>query len=175
MAKRVSFSGGHNSIEQVAEHHRDIEDGLRALFSPSSANYAVRFLSYKPSEIADELKSRLEEADRQSTMILLAAVEAAFRIDYLQRCYDRRRDDVSRRFKELHNVKEFYARLGEDILEVWKSARSDQGTLIGHLRGAFNYRHWIAHGRYWVPKLGRKYDFATVYGLAQQAFQEFSL
>ena len=38
--------------------------------------------------------------------------------------------------------------------------------LIGDVRGAFKFRHWVAHGRYWVAKLGRKYDFAYVHLLA---------
>ena len=175
MARRISFSGQNNSLEQVAEHHRDVEDGLRGLFSPSSPQYEVRFTSYQPAEVVDELNARFNEADRQSTINLLAAVEAAFRIDYLQHCYDRGRDDVSRMFRDLHKQKDARARLEDDILEVWKISRPHSGTLIGHLRGAFRYRHWMAHGRYWTPKLGAKYDFLTVYGLAHQALQEFSL
>jgi hypothetical protein len=47
--------------------------------------------------------------------------------------------------------------------------------LIGDLRGAFNFRHWLAHGRYWEPKLGRNYDFVTVYGLAASVLSSFPL
>ena len=31
---------------------------------------------------------------------------------------------------------------------------------------AFKYRHWLAHGRYWEPKLGRIYDYYSLYDLA---------
>lgn len=41
-------------------------------------------------------------------------------------------------------------------------------ALLGELAGAFRYRHWLAHGRYWQPKLGRKYDYLSVFGLAYE-------
>ena len=41
------------------------------------------------------------------------------------------------------------------------------GRLISDTRSAFGYRDWLAHGRNWVPKLGRHYDFASVYNLAR--------
>ena len=47
--------------------------------------------------------------------------------------------------------------------------------LIGDLRGAFRFRHWLAHGRYWNPKLGQKYDFVSVYSLAANVLGDFPL
>ncbi len=57
--------------------------------------------------------------------------------------------------------------LSEDLLEVWRSHGSVPGRLISDIRSAFGYRDWLAHGRYWVLKLGRQYDFASVYNLAR--------
>jgi len=36
--------------------------------------------------------------------------------------------------------------------------------LISELRSVFKFRHWLAHGRFW--QIGRKYDFQTLYLLA---------
>jgi hypothetical protein len=47
--------------------------------------------------------------------------------------------------------------------------------MIGALRGALNFRHWIAHGRYWEPKLGRAYGFADIYNLAKGIVAGFPL
>ena len=42
------------------------------------------------------------------------------------------------------------------------------------LKGAFKFRHWLAHGRYWDPNLGRKkYDFQSLYALAEEFFECF--
>ena len=38
---------------------------------------------------------------------------------------------------------------------------------VGDIRSAFRYRDWLAHGRYWIAKLGRQYDFETIYDLGR--------
>ncbi|MGB7132439.1 MAG: hypothetical protein WBD59_16615 [Candidatus Sulfotelmatobacter sp.] len=65
--------------------------------------------------------------------------------------------------------------MDEDILEAWSEHSSGSRQLIAELRGAFNFRHWLAHGSYWVPKLGRKYDFNFVYSLADDVLEAFPL
>jgi hypothetical protein len=48
-------------------------------------------------------------------------------------------------------------------------------SVISDLRGALNYRNWLAHGRYWVAKLGRKYDFFSVLTLAINIQKELGI
>jgi hypothetical protein len=43
------------------------------------------------------------------------------------------------------------------------------------LKAAFLYRHWLAHGRYWKPKLGRVHDFDSLYLLAQTVMARLPL
>jgi hypothetical protein len=64
-------------------------------------------------------------------------------------------------------------RLDEDILEGWKMHGTAPARLIGQVRGAFRFRHWLAHGRYWLPKLGQKYDFEGVYFMAGAIVSSF--
>lgn len=175
MARKISFSGQNLSLHEVASHHRDVEDGLTLFFSLSSPSYPIRFLGYRSDEVSKELHDRLAELDRHSTMILLAAVEAAFRVDYLQRCYHKGKDEISRHFREIYKDKNTRASLEDDIFEVWKIHLAANASLIGDLRGAFKFRHWMAHGRYWTPKLGRRYDYLSVYPLASQVLKSFPL
>lgn len=175
MARRVSFSGSNLSLSEVALHHNDTSSALLLFFSLASPSYAARFTGYKPEEVGEELSERQDELDRTTTMSLLAAVEAAFRIDYLLRCYQKKKDEVSRDFLEIYKSKDAYASLEHDIFEVWKNNTIGSATLIGDLRGAFKFRHWLAHGRYWTPKLGRKYDYQSVYPIASQALNVFPL
>jgi hypothetical protein len=67
--------------------------------------------------------------------------------------------------------------LDEDIFETWKEKSPAPGPrLISELRGAFKLRHWLAHGRYYEPNLGRKkYDFNFVYSLADDVLNSFEL
>jgi len=175
MAKKVSFSGENVSLSDAALHHNDMEDALTLFFSSGSPLYPVHFAGYQFSEVSEELGDRLAELDRNTTMTLLAAVEAAFRIDYLQRCYKKKKDVVSRQFRRIYKEKETRASLEDEIFGVWKSSTMESTKLIGDLRGAFKFRHWIAHGRYWTPKLGQKYDYLTIYSLAVEALSSFPL
>jgi hypothetical protein len=99
-------------------------------------------------------------------------VEAAFRIDYLQRCYRRGKDPVSRAFRNIYKVKQKRASLEDEIFTAWVKNSSGTRSIIGDLRGAFKFRHWLAHGRYWTPKFNR-YDFNSVFALADLTLRSF--
>ncbi len=65
--------------------------------------------------------------------------------------------------------------LEEEIFDLWKEHANAVSQLIGDLKGAFKYRHLLAHGRYWMPKLGKKYDFASLYALVTSVLSNFPL
>lgn len=175
MADRVSFSGDHLRLPEIATYHHDLESSLRLYFSNSSPSYEVRFAGYLAGEVAGELRERVEEMDLTSSLTVLASVEAAFRIDYLKRCYRKEKDPVSRAFRHIYKQKRQYASLEDEIFEAWIANSSGSRPIIGELRGAFKFRHWLAHGRYWTPKLGRRYDFNDVFALADQTLRSFPL
>jgi asparagine synthetase B (glutamine-hydrolysing) len=149
MAKRVTFSHRNVDVEDHAVHHNDVEASLKLYFSQSSALFLARFAGDKPSEIAEILRAWLAELDLTSTLTVLGAVEAAFRIDYLQRCDgQKRKDAISRAFREIYRKKGVRASLEDEILEIWKTHEAGTAPLITALKGAFRLRHWLAHGRY---------------------------
>ena len=170
---RIPFSSMNQDLSEIADHYRDVADALRRYYHVSSVNASTRFVGYSPAELSDELRCRLEEVDLTSTLSILAATEAVFRIDYLQRCYQRKKDALSRSFRYLYAEKRNKASLEEDILSVWKREYPYLVPLIGELKGAFKYRHWLAHGRYWEPILGQRYDYLSVYQLAETVMAKF--
>jgi len=154
-------------LDELALHHRDIEASLRLYFSPSAPTFAARFLGKRPDEVRQELDSRLDESDLRSALVVLTSLEASFRVDFDVRCRKRLKDDLSVHFREVDQTRKKAVRLDEDILEGWKKHEPLASPgLIGDLRGAFKFRHWLAHGRYWTPKLGRRYDFDYVHLMA---------
>jgi hypothetical protein len=159
-----------DTIVEIAEYNNDLMASL-ILYSPSFVS--TRFFGRPPQEV---LTARIEETDLRSAFFVLTAVEAAFRTDYLYRCQKKMKDDLSRALREIYKDRKENASLDEDIFETWKEKSSAPGPrLIGELRGAFKFRHWLAHGRYWEPKLGRKYDFNFVYSLADDVLRAFPL
>ena len=161
------------TIVEVAEYHNDVVASLRYFSKTSPSFVSTRYFG-RP--LADLLADRIEETDLRSAFFVLAALEAAFRIDYLYRCQKKMKDDLSRAFRVIYKNREGNADLDEDIFEIWKEKSSIPGPrLIGELRGAFKFRHYLAHGRYWEPKLGRKYDFNFIYSLADDVLKAFPL
>jgi hypothetical protein len=160
-------------LEELAAYHEDIVASLRLYFSPNAPTFAMRFAGLSLDEVYIELTERLDESELRSTLALLTSLEASFRIDFDSRCRQRLKDDLSGFFREVEKARGDRVRLDEDILEGWKQHSSAGAILISQLRGAFTFRHWLAHGRYWVPKLGRQYDFDFVYTMTDAIVSGF--
>ena len=171
-ARRVTFSGEHLPLVQIAQYYNDVEASVRNYFSFENQPSGERFVGYTPLEIELEMTSVLVEHARSTSMSILAALEAAFRMDFLQRCYKRRRDPLSRSFRALHRQKGQYVSL-KDIFLEWESHPTVPRSIISDLERAFKYRHWLAHGRYWTPKIGREYDYNDIYTLAESIYNSF--
>lgn len=169
---RASDLEGQSLIE-IAEYQADTIDSLGLFFSTLSENNISRYLGFTPTEVNEVLTGRVLETDLRSSLAVLSSLEAAFRIDYLARCQDRLKDGLSRDFRELYKQSDSRVSLEDDILELWGQHHPTLKKRIGEFRGALKFRHWLAHGRYWVPKLGRRYDFADLYLLATIVLGEF--
>jgi len=177
MAKqsRISFSGAELSLGEIESHYERTDTSIKLYFSSRNPDAEFLFAGTSPEELAEELAQVSEENERMIAMNLLSSIEAAFRIDYLQRSYARKRDPLSQAFVLLHQEKGSRASLEDEILDAWKIHSNIPNKIISDLRSAFKYRHWLAHGRYWTPKLGRKYDYFSVYTLGQIVFNNIPL
>ena len=172
---RVAFSDKKVDIEDLAAHHYDVEAALRNYFGIAANSFPLRFAGYSTSDLAVELEKRLAELDMTSSLTILSSLEAVFRIDYLQRCSQKKKDTLSRAFRALYKQKAARVDLENEIFDLWKQHTNGSSVIIGGLKGAFKYRHWLAHGRYWKPKLGREYDFVSLYTLAASVLDGFPL
>jgi hypothetical protein len=174
MARRLSFSSEILTLEHVAQVQDDTEKSLRFYYNaPGLVQRDSKFVAYSREDVRDELHERLVELDHTAAFGTLAALEASFRTDFLIRCTERWKDDLSRHFRGLYKAKGDHVALEDGILDGWKEHVPTAKALISDIIGAFGYRHWLAHGRYWVPKLGQRYDYFSVYLLAQQMQTHF--
>jgi hypothetical protein len=175
MPKQVTFEPRSISILDVAAYHQDTDSSLRLFFTDSNPNYDLRFFGKSRLQIEAELADRLDETDKRSSLAILSRLEAAFRIDYEQRCKKKKRDPLSKAFLALYKKRRGNVRLEEQILDTWRQNYPETRQLISQLKGAFKFRHWLAHGSYWEPKLARKYDYEGIYILADSVFASFPL
>lgn len=170
MASRGSLADQSASLWELAGYQQDTEASLRLYFSNANPTFLSLFLLKSQSEVAQQLGARVNETDVRSTLALLALVEAAFRLDFNWRRTAKKSDSMSVAFRKYRKAN---VRLDEDIWEVWCINHPETRPLIGQLRGAFKFRHWLAHGRYW--QMGQKYDFQTVFLLAQSVLDNLPL
>lgn len=170
MGERVSFSGQELDLDQIAKHHIATEAALREYFSTASPSFVGRYAAPKLGDVVNDLAFSVNELEYNSTFNVMAAIEAALRTDYLNRAYERRKDVLSRAFRTIHQTRGARAMLEDEILVAWRDHGAMPASLMSALVSALKYRHWLAHGRYWEPKLGRKYDYFTVFGIAEELF-----
>ena len=124
-------------------------------------------------ELEDQFEWAKAELDFHLMLGILAALEAHFRRDFKFRCKNRLKDDLSREFRKLKRKRKDRVRLDEDILDAWKNHHPVHNRLVSDIRSALNLRHWLAHGRHWLPKLGRNYDFTDVEILTYSVLSNF--
>jgi hypothetical protein len=115
-----------------------------------------RYFGKTIEELEADFAYHLAELGHAVALLILASTEAALRVDFVKRVGQKKKDPVSRRFRQVHKRRKDRCRLEEDILDVWVDQSSESGVkaAVSEFKGALNYRHWLAHGRYWKPKLG---------------------
>ncbi|MGO8952906.1 MAG: hypothetical protein ACLPWS_11615 [Rhodomicrobium sp.] len=170
MPKRVALTLSAVSIDDIPAYHQDAVAALRHFLSPANTNLPLRLVG---QPLAAVLAERLAETDLRSALAILVRLEAAFRVDFLLRCQKRKRDPLSRAFRDVEKEKGSKIRLEDDIFVTWRRERPETGRLISELVDAFKFRHHLAHGSYWQPKLGRKYDYQGIYILADSVLTNF--
>jgi hypothetical protein len=170
MAKTVIFSDQELGLDEIAAHHATIEAALREYYSDASVTFMLRHAVSSKNEVERELSDRLAENEFANALNVLCATEAALRVDYLNRAYRKLKDPLSVAFRKVYKARRERASLDDDILAAWTDVGMMPKHLASALKSANNFRNWLAHGRYWFPNLGQKYDYFTVYGIAEQVF-----
>lgn len=170
MVSRTSAASQSVSLLDLADYQRDTDRSLRLYFTSINPDFVALFAGDRPSDVAEKLADRINETDMRSALAVMARVEAAFRLDYQWRRKAKKPDAVSIAFRRHRRTN---VRLDEDIWETWSVNYPMTRRLISEIRSAFRFRHWLAHGRYWPA--GQKYDFQTVYLLAQEVLATFPL
>lgn len=173
MAKKVSFSNENLSIEEIVYYKQDLEKAIRLYYK--SYNQYEKFYTYSMKNLDEEKAIRLQELELNTIFMLLSSIEALFRIDFNIRVNRKLKDELSKEFRNIYKTKQSRISLEEDILNIWQIHFRELKHIISEYKSALHYRHWLAHGRYWEPKLGRKYDFDTIYILADNIINNLPL
>ena len=160
MGKRLSISDDYLKLDYIVEYKDDLEKAIKSYFKEYK-----NFPLLTKDEIVNRKKERLKELEINVIFMLLSSIEAWIRVDYEYRVRKRLKDNLSKKLREIDKtINKMYKISIEKLCDIYKEHTTS--NLFSELKSAFKFRHWIAHGRYWKPKIGKKYDFNEVYQLA---------
>lgn len=115
------------------------------------------FLGLTEEEFTLRFSGIMVELAHLSCMGILSATEGELRRDYLLRVARRDKSEIGRRFRSAYKDREARIALEDGILHSLLVERPGLKSTLSRFKGALRYRHWLAHGRYWNPKLGQRY------------------
>lgn len=92
---------------------------------------------------------------------LISAAEGRLKYDFQLKIEGRSGSNLCKEFRKIFNSNNQdmkHIDVERDILEIWKKhyPSSILTTLVGDFKRLMKFRHWVAHGRFWLPsRLGR--------------------
>ncbi|HUY36440.1 MAG TPA: hypothetical protein VMV69_27130 [Pirellulales bacterium] len=100
----------------------------------------------------------MNDLDQSAVLLLVASFEATLQVDFHERVTRKKKDGVSKELRRLWSRNAPHHGLTrwvtvEEIVDVWRK-HVGHTALIGNFKQLVLYRHWLAHGRYWVQKSG---------------------
>lgn len=128
--------------------------------------HEAQFAGWTRNEVEQFFDNQRGQLELVTMFELLATAEAILRMDVRARIIARKKDSLSRRFRDLYKMRADKMRLDEDILTSLKE-EGVAGNVIAAFRSALRLRHWLAHGRHWHPKLGRLYAPGDVFDISR--------
>lgn len=174
---RVSLSGKEQSIAFIWSWYEDQREALfdfrTKIFTSvivSSSAVHSKFIGLTIDELNDYFKNSEEELEHLVCFDLISATEAVLRSDFYARVYNRDKSELGRTFRGLERDKGNKISLEYDIIDNWKEIVYARKTDFSNFLGLIGYRHWLAHGRYWTPKLGQQYTPSVTYNIAESIF-----
>lgn len=127
-------------------------------------------------ELIDLFAAQRAETNQAAILQLLAATEAALRVDVIKRLIEKKRTPISRSFANLYKSHRLRLKLGEHLLGVHREHGSpNTRRLIDEFVEALKMSHWLAHGRYWPPRFQRPFDPDLVFRLCHDLLAALSI
>ena len=174
MSRIVSIFPDRPEIDQIWDYYEFVRSLLDVAYRSALRGepfIGVQFSdSMQGQSIAEAFQVLINELEDEVTLALSSAFEAFLRVDFLQRVDERRKDDVSRAFRDVYKDKEKRFRL-DDVLDVWRDVGGIRKSCVSAVKQLVDFRNWLAHGRYW-SFLSRKYDPAEALAVTESFFEE---
>ena len=182
---KFQFSSHNRSLEEIKTYYDNVLESLERQYSKdTNTDYDVYFVNKSEAEVATELDSLKEELSMEGAFELLAYLEKDFRTDCYIRCTKRYKDELSKAFKTVYkSVGKIQYKIGfiDVIIAGWKKEflesdphNQDVLDMFSQINDMFNFRNWMAHGRYWEYPYSRgKHNFDVVWIMVNEVENVF--
>ena len=157
--KLVNFNPERTTYEEINEYYEVTYDSIENYFNKSTnPHYDDCFCNMADSEIVELEKTYKRELSIESGFALLAYIESLFRTDFVLRLESGKRgDNLTIYYKTEYNPAQKCYQFGLDrIFDGWKNHYGNVSKrmtdILNTLPQYYEYRNWIAHGRYWIYK-----------------------
>ena len=187
--KLVNFNPDKLTPQDIEEIYEQCRDGIESKFDPArNPNLDNELPGLTELEREEIKRDLLDELSMRSSFYLLAYIETLFRTDFVLRLETNNKkkyqDVLTQAYKRVYNPTKrlFNYHLVEVIFENWKrfainKPNSKEMTdILNTLPQYFEFRNWMAHGRYWVFRESnyiRKYNYVHIKMLLAQIEQYF--
>lgn len=181
--KLVDFWEDKPTVEEIDKYYSQTLALIEKRFSKTDNKfYIAEFAEFSEQEILEMHKQQKIELSIEASLILLAYIESMFRTDLVKRIENRKlRDNLSKYYKSQHNPARKVYQIGLDVIfNGWKNyygnISNPMRDIINTLPQYFDYRNWVAHGRYWrfrESNYEKKYSYPSIKMLLDRINAEF--
>jgi hypothetical protein len=143
--------------QRSLEAAQALKKSIGPLVDSDAVASTSRFFGMTAEEFDQALSELRRELDHHCVFMLTASFKAVFQTDLQDRVRRRRKDPLSKALRSWwmqsrRRRKEKWIDLAS-LLDEWKTATGHR-HVIGRLKSLLLFRHWLAHGRYWVERSG---------------------
>jgi len=124
-------------------------------------------------ELRKQFASARKHLRYAAMLHLLTTAEALLRLKFEHLSKRKTKPAIFRQFRKIGRERGEKIRLEEDILDTWIEVYPETARSIREFKGVVPLRDWLAHGRYWNPKIGRpKYEVGDVFDIASEMLHQ---
>jgi hypothetical protein len=128
-----------------------------------------RYRDQSIEELRQQFASARKHLRYAAMLHLLTTTEALLRLGFEDLSRRKTKPAIFRRFRQIERDRREKIRLEEDILDTWIEVYPETARSIREFKRVLPLRDWLAHGRYWNPKIGRAvYEPPDVFDVASE-------
>lgn len=146
-------------LEQVREWYLSLRKSLELYRSEiyknihqRNVNVPIEFVGMTESELKEKFDEYFRELSFSVCLNLAAAIEANIQNNFKLRVTNRKKDNISKKLRELVRLEKTYQLNLQKILNIWKENKPELKKIINQYETILQFRHWLAHGRHWILK-----------------------